>query len=218
MPGHPYSAEELPHTIRTLGKAFEFAEKCLPDGAAGFYRRFVDSAAAASCSGPDAHPALGAAAIVLVLDVNEGASIDTLLMNEKRLSKQDVGRLRWEAELACRYQWETGLPFPAVYRTLTEERLRALHADHAELPPAEVVQKISVLETHESTATNLARIRRERGLSQAGLAKASGVTLRSIQQYEQRKKDICHAQARSVSALAQALSCTMEELLENEES
>ena len=218
MPGHPYSAEELPHTIRTLGKAFEFAEKCLPDGAAGFYRRFVDSAAAASCSGPDAHPALGASAIVLVLDVNEGASIDTLLMNEKRLSKQDVGRLRWEAELACRYQWETGLPFPAVYRTLTEERLRALHADHAELPPAEVVQKISVLETHESTATNLARIRRERGLSQAGLAKASGVTLRSIQQYEQRKKDISHAQARSVLALAQALSCTMEELLENEES
>ena len=218
MPGHPYSAEELPHTIRTLGKAFEFAEKCLPDGAAGFYRRFVDSAAAASCSGPDAHPALGASAIVLVLDVNEGASIDTLLMNEKRLSKQDVGRLRWEAELACRYQWETGLPFPAVYRTLTEERLRALHADHAELPPAELVQKISVLETHESTATKLARIRRERGLSQAGLAKASGVTLRSIPQYEQRKKDISHAQARSVLALAQALSCTMEELLENEES
>ena len=126
--------------------------------------------------------------------------------------------LRSEAELVCRYQWETGLPFPAVFRTLTEERLRKLHADYAELPPAEVVQKISVPETHESTATNLARIRRERGLSQAGLAKASGVTLRSIQQYEQRKKDISHAQARSVLALAQALSCTMEELLENEES
>ena len=218
MPGHPYSAEELPHTIRTLGKAFEFAEKCLPDGAAGFYRRFVDSAAAASCSGPDAHPALGASAIVLVLDVNEGASIDTLLMNEKRLSKQDVGRLRWEAELACRYQWETGLPFPAVYRALTEERLRELHADYAELQPEEVIQKISVPETQEDSATNLARIRREHGLSQAGLAEASGVSLRSIQQYEQKKKDISHAQARSVYALAQALDCTMEELLETEES
>lgn len=218
MPGHPYSAEELPHTIRTLGKAFEFAEKCLPEGAAGFYRRFANSSVAATCTGPDAHPEIGGSAIELVLDVNEDASIDTLLMNEKRLSKQETGRLRWEAELLCRYQWETGLPFPAVLRTLTEERLRALHADHAELPPAEVVQRISVPETHESTATNLARIRRERGLSQAGLAKASGVTLRSIQQYEQRKKDISHAQARSVLALAQALSCTMEELLENEES
>ncbi len=207
-----YDKKELPQVISTLGKAFEFAEKCLPEGAAGFYRRFANSSVAATCTGPDAHPEIGGSAIELVLDVNEDASIDTLLMNEKRLSKQETRRLRWEAELLCRYQWETGLPFPAVFRTLSPERL------HAELPPAEVVQKISVPETHESTTTSLARIRRERGLSQAGLAKASGVTLRSIQQYEQRKKDISHAQARSVLALAQALSCTMEELLENEES
>ena len=186
-----YDKKELPQVISTLGKAFEFAEKCLPEGAAGFYRRFANSSVAATCTGPDAHPEIGGSAI---------------------------GRLRWEAELLCRYQWETGLPFPAVFRTLSPERLRALHADYAELPPAEVVQRISVPETHESTTTSLARIRRERGLSQAGLAKASGVTLRSIQQYEQRKKDISHAQARSVLALAQALSCTMEELLENEES
>ena len=218
MASKAYDEKELPQVISTLGKAFEFAEKCLPEGAAGFCRRFANSSVAATCTGPDAHPEIGGSAIELVLDVNEDASIDTLLMNEKRLSKQETGRLRWEAELLCRYQWETRLPFPAVLRTLTEERLHALHADHAELPPAEVVQKISVPETHESTATNLARIRRERGLSQAGLAKASGVTLRSIQQYEQRKKDISHAQARSVLALAQALSCTMEELLENEES
>ena len=213
-----YDKKELPQVISKLGKAFEFAEKCLPEGAAGFYRRFANSSVAATCTGPDAHPEIGGSAIELVLDVNEDASIDTLLMNEKRLSKQETRRLRWEAELLCRYQWETGLPFPAVFRTLSPERLRALHADYAELPPAEVVQRISVPETHESTTTSLARIRRERGLSQAGLAKASGVTLRSIQQYEQRKKDISHAQARSVLALAQALSCTMEELLENEES
>ena len=216
MAGKAYDEKELPQVIRTLGKAFEFAEKCLPEGAAGFYRRFANSSVAATCTGPDAHPEIGGSAIELVLNVNEDASIDTLLMNEKRLSKQEIGRLRWEAELLCRYQWETGLPFTAVLRTLTEERLRALHADYAELPPAEVAQKISVPEAQESAATNLARFRRERGLSQAGLAKASGVTLRSIQQYEQRKKDISHAQARNVFALAQALDCTMEELLETD--
>lgn len=218
MASKAYNEKELPQVISTLGKAFEFAEKCLPEGAAGFYRRFANSSVAATCTGPDAHPEIGGSAIELVLDVNEDASIDTLLMNEKRLSKQETGRLRWEAELLCRYQWETGLPFPAVLRTLTEERLRELHADYAELQPEEVVQKISVPETQEDSATNLARIRREHGLSQAGLAEASGVSLRSIQQYEQKKKDISHAQARSVYALAQALDCTMEELLETEES
>ncbi|MDY4651512.1 MAG: helix-turn-helix transcriptional regulator, partial [Atopobiaceae bacterium] len=168
--------------------------------------------------GPDAHPEIGGSAIELVLDVNEDASIDTLLMNEKRLSKQETGRLRWEAELLCRYQWETGLPFPAVFRTLSPERLHALHADHAELSPEELMQKISVSAMQEESATNLARMRRARGLSQTGLAQKSGVSLRSIQQYEQRKKDISHAQARSVLSLAKALGCTMEELLEAEEA
>ncbi|MDY4651348.1 MAG: hypothetical protein SO366_03740, partial [Atopobiaceae bacterium] len=92
-----YDKKELPQVISTLGKAFEFAEKCLPEGAAGFYRRFADSSVAATCTGPDAHPEIGGSAIELVLDVNEDASIDTLLMNEKRLSKQETGRLRWEA-------------------------------------------------------------------------------------------------------------------------
>lgn len=213
-----YDKKELPQVISTLGKAFEFAEKCLPEGAAGFYRRFANSSVAATCTGPDAHPEIGGSAIELVLDVNEDASIDTLLMNEKRLSKQETGRLRWEAELLCRYQWETGLPFPAVFRTLSPERLRALQADHAELSPEELMQKISVSAMQEESATSLARMRRARGLSQTGLAQTSGVSLRSIQQYEQRKKDISHAQARSVLSLAKALGCTMEELLEAEEA
>ncbi len=180
-----YDKKELPQVISTLGKAFEFAEKCLPEGAAGFYRRFANSSVAATCTGPDAHPEIGGSAIELVLDVNEDASIDTLLMNEKRLSP---------------------------------ERLRALHADHAELSPEELMQKISVSAMQEESATSLARMRRARGLSQTGLAQKSGVSLRSIQQYEQRKKDISHAQARSVLSLAKALGCTMEELLEAEEA
>lgn len=80
------------------------------------------------------------------------------------------------------------------------------------------MQKISVSAMQEESATNLARMRRARGLSQTGLAQKSGVSLRSIQQYEQRKKDISHAQARSVLSLAKALGCTMEELLEAEEA
>ena len=41
-----------------------------------------------------------------------------------------------------------------------------------------------------------------------------GVSLRAIQQYEQRGKDVNHAQAISVHLLAQILRCHMEDLLE----
>ena len=62
--------------------------------------------------------------------------------------------------------------------------------------------------------TNLKRIRMAKGYSQKQLAELSGVSLRSIQMYEQRRKDINKAQSDSLFHLAKALGCTMEDLLE----
>ena len=62
--------------------------------------------------------------------------------------------------------------------------------------------------------TNLKRIRTAYGCSQRELAEMSNVSLRSIQMYEQRKKDINKAQSDSLFRLSKALGCTMEELLE----
>ena len=63
--------------------------------------------------------------------------------------------------------------------------------------------------------TNFKRIRLIYGCSQRELAEMSGVSLRSIQMYEQRNKDINKAQAESLYCLAKALGCTMEDLLED---
>ena len=63
-------------------------------------------------------------------------------------------------------------------------------------------------------ATKLQSCRKRVGLSQSGLAAASGVPLRTIQQYEQRQKNINHARACQVAALAHALCCQVEDLLE----
>ena len=62
--------------------------------------------------------------------------------------------------------------------------------------------------------TKLKRIRTLYGCTQAELAKRSNVSLRSIQMYEQRNKDINKASAETVLSLAKVLGCTMEDLLE----
>lgn len=62
--------------------------------------------------------------------------------------------------------------------------------------------------------TRLKVIRTAYGYSQAELAKAAGVGLRSIQMYEQRGKDINKCQAQTLKQLASALGCAMEDLLE----
>ncbi len=50
-------------------------------------------------------------------------------------------------------------------------------------------------------------------LSQRQLAEFSGVLIRTIQQYEQRQKDINKAQAETLILLARTLACPPEALL-----
>ena len=61
---------------------------------------------------------------------------------------------------------------------------------------------------------NLKRYRTAPGMSQAQLSNASGVSLRSIQCYEQGVKDINRAEVLSLYKLSKALGCRMEQLLE----
>ena len=62
--------------------------------------------------------------------------------------------------------------------------------------------------------TNLKRIRTAYGCTQAELAQRSNVSLRSIQMYEQRNKDINKASAESLYRISKVLGCTVEDLLE----
>ena len=64
--------------------------------------------------------------------------------------------------------------------------------------------------------SNLKRIRNDKGLSQGKLSEISGVNTRMIQYYEQGVKDINKAQGLTLQALANALECSIEDLLEKE--
>lgn len=65
--------------------------------------------------------------------------------------------------------------------------------------------------------TKIQRLRQAAGLSQSQLAAAAGISLKALQAYEQGARDIDKASAGAVQALAKALGCTMEDLLEQEE-
>ena len=62
--------------------------------------------------------------------------------------------------------------------------------------------------------TNLKLRRQKVKLTQKELADASGVPIRTIQQYEQRQKDINKAQAEYLVMLARILCCDIEDILE----
>ena len=58
-------------------------------------------------------------------------------------------------------------------------------------------------------------MREEKGLSQADLAKASGVPIRNIKAFEQGTRDINKAQVVTVLQLAEALDCDVYAIINN---
>lgn len=62
--------------------------------------------------------------------------------------------------------------------------------------------------------TNLQRIRKERGLTQAALARAAGINARMIAFYDNGYRKINGAAAETVIRIADALGCDPRELME----
>ena len=88
-------------------------------------------------------------------------------------------------------------------------------SDVGEVSPASVFAELQAGEWEDarSAASLPTRLKRQRelcSLTQEELAERSGISLRSIQMYEQRQKNTNRASAEAVYRLACALRCSME--------
>lgn len=114
------------------------------------------------------------------------------------------------------FQLRTGRPYRAVFGTVPYNELVEMHHPLHEADESKFIEVLSLRLGSAAAArpTSLKSRREAMGLSQAELARSSGVGLRAIQMYEQRRKGINHAQAVSLYRLARALGCDEEDLLE----
>lgn len=214
---HPYDERYLKTATNALGKAFDFAEKHLPGGMSHFYDLFCTSAISRTFDGPDAHPQVSDSGIELVLAVcedNNIESLETMLSSERRLSKDVRDRARWCGEVLALHQWMIGASFRAISLHLSADDLMSLYAQNRAVTPLMASRALEEIYLRTAVSTRLRTFRSVAGLTQAALAESSGVSLRAIQQYEQRQKDINRAHALSVWRLAQTLGCKVEDLLE----
>lgn len=64
--------------------------------------------------------------------------------------------------------------------------------------------------------TKLKQIRQSKDMTQKNLAEATGISLRTLQHYEQGSKDLNMAAAITVLHIARALGCSIEDLIDQE--
>ena len=89
-----------------------------------------------------------------------------------------------------------------------------MYSPYHEMDPVKFADAADAVRRRKEMSTRLRMYRERQGLSQAELARESGVSVRMIQHYEQRQKDLGKAQTKTIWMLARALRCTMEDLME----
>ena len=129
------------------------------------------------------------------------------------LSHIDYPAEYWIGWILAYYQWYTGKDFNVICNKITYADLFNLYGVLHEADQSKAIEVFDSM-MQKSGETNLAIHRKNKGLSQSELAKAAGISIRSIQLYEQRKTDINNAQFNHLKALSDVLGCEIKDILE----
>ena len=120
----------------------------------------------------------------------------------------------WTGWAIAYYQWDTGLSFTAIEQAVPITEVRMLYTPYHEMDIRQFADKMNELYRAAKPETNLKALRTLAGLSQSELAKLADVPVRTIQQYEQRQKDINKAQAETLLRFSRVFHCKIEDLME----
>ncbi|MCL2443211.1 MAG: helix-turn-helix domain-containing protein [Treponema sp.] len=121
----------------------------------------------------------------------------------------------WCGWILAYYQWFYNTTFANIRSKLAFDDLLNLYPALHEADKQKAAEILRKRISPNCTPTKLQTARKAAGLSQADLALLSGVSLRSIQMYEQKNKDINKAQADTLHAFSKILHLSIEELLED---
>ena len=237
---HAYDEILLERASGSLGRMLDYSVYSLHYDVAVMTDLFIASGAAALFERGDIRTIAGMSGVELAYAVLERSGVPyerTQPRYTKGLSPE-----YWCGHTMAHIQWETGAGFDQIMRSFSpsgfissyrNKRLSFLDALPLDISDEERSEKIMSFGTqfaedavsgfilpagngsypYTTGDTPLRKMRIKNGLSQSGLAKASGVPLRTIQQYEQRQKDLSKARAEYLIAFSRALGCDPSRLI-----
>lgn len=193
----------------SLASMLDFAVYDLKKDLADFYKKFLESKISAQFERGESSVIAGKSGVELALEVLENYSLAKKYKPAANRSPE-----YWTGWALAYFQWQTNLSFKQIDSLIPITEVRAMYAPYHEMDISQFCDKMTELYKARKPACNLKTRRLAAGLSQNELATTSGVPLRTIQQYEQKQKDINAAKAQSVISLAKALDCAAEDLME----
>lgn len=207
-----YDEMYLGDAMKNLGEAFDYSATVLNIPMDNFLDTFIISGIADQFASGVPKFVSGLSGTELVWEVLHRTGEITDFPAPK--TEYDYSPEYWCGWILAFYQWYTGKSFKNIKKYLPMIEIYKLYPTLHEASEEKFVDVANSILGRKKLPTKLQTVRKAIGLSQKDLSVKSGVTLRMIQQYEQRAKDINKATASNLFALAQALGCKAEDLLE----
>ena len=209
-----YSEMYLNEAMANLGEAVEYAVKGCGMDMDVFFGLFLSSGIAAQFEKGNPKYVSGMSGTELVLEIMNKANYR---VNVTEAAKEyEATPEYWCGWILAYLQWETAWSFRWICSSCSAEEILALYPI---LHEASEQKASSVLRNRIENArkqTQLQRMRLYAGMTQAALAQKAEVSLRSVQMYEQRRKDINKARAEYLIMLSSVLNCDPSLLLQRD--
>ena len=212
---HAYDRVYLEKARTAMGRMLDFAVYDLKYDIEEFFVLFLGSGVAARFEQGDFTLLVGKSGVELAYEVLEQSGIKY----ERVKPNYTIDRSEefWTGWALAYYQWKTSLNFAEIVQYIPIKEILAMYSPYHEMDIRQFVDKMNELYKAAKPETNLKLFRQRAGLSQRELADDSGIPIRTLQQYEQRQKNINKAQAEYLVMLAKVLGCEVLDLLEKME-
>lgn len=206
---HAYDKNYLSKAQSSLASMIDFVVYDLKIPLEKFYQSFLTSPVSEQFESGLSSVIAGKSGVELALEVVG----DENLAKEYRPAANRSPEY-WVGWALAYFQWLTNLSFKQINTLIPITEILAMYNPYHEMDISQFCDKMTELYNSRKSETNLKKYRLAAGLSQSELAEVSGVQVRTIQQYEQRVKNINAAKVESVIALSKALECPVEMLME----
>ena len=195
-----------------LGRMLDFAVYELKYDVTVFFDTFIASGVAREFENGDAGVVVGKSGVELTYEVLErNGSMERRMRAYYSAWKSPE---YWAGWALAYYQWETALSFAEIVRYVPIIRVIALYEPYHEMDIRQFVDKMNELYHEAKADTNLKILRKRAGYTQKELAFLTDIPIRTLQQYEQRQKNINKASVEYLYAISKVLGCEIRELME----
>ena len=209
---YAYSDLYVEKAKSALGSMLHYAVYDMGMELSEFYSHFLNSRIAYCFGLGDPKYTVGMSGIELAMEVMysvTGRYIETVPAYVMNRSPE-----YWSGWAVAYYEWWSNIPFERINEYVHIDEIRDMYNPYHEADITRFTDEIDRRINRRHEGSRLARLRAYAGLSQKLLAERSGVSVRMIEQYEQKKKDINRASSSTVYRLSRALNCRMDELLD----